>query len=935
MKFGACCAASKEEEEDARFGHLGTTTEQMQMLRGEMSAFVKPFGIRPHILASITASETVASDHHRLTHESSVVINSHLHFGFEEEDSSEGTNDTSPGTVARIGSGAVVEHCEISGSGWAVGSGAMVSGVRHTGNGWLPGSSQVDTPLFTTESAVVAAASVGTPEATGKGGYDLVVPPGMCVQENAIVWPQHNSETPASGTAVAADGGEEGGYFAVTLLGVSDGVKDLFVEEKKKGTESKNTDGKAPSTVCGVQWLDFFAMSGVSPSDVWPADSTPRQDLWHAKLIPVCRAIAPAHHHHSPAPPPPGVTVLDDWRRAPGVVFWPLWLSAGVVPSAEAVTQWKGLTRLSLKDLLGVASAPTEFKWRRCLETKVGRAIVARAQTQTIAPAVATAAAFVGRHPLKTPSKNTAPLPAPSATSSAAPNIPPKTITLPCAVAKGAATASSSHQPPVTLSSSGGERRQVVQRVKVLRRVVVRAPARIDLAGGWSDTPPISYEHGGAVTNLGVLVDGRHPIVATVTVFEMPLPTSGDGTGDGDHQASLCPLYLSTSSGGDSSNSNGEEEEEEENEGGFGDDVLGVSDLKGLKDFNIPSAPAALLKAALLCAGIVTLSSAEPLLEQLRERCGGGVKVETRSHLPQGSGLGTSSILSGALLCALGHAMGSPFAAIPTDGEVPLLPPRTPLDSADGNQNGEGAKKEEKSEEEGSSLVHAVLMLEQMLTTGGGWQDQVGGCSPSAATIATSLPTLPLRVHCRPLTLPNGFADDLSKHLCLVFTGAPRLAKHLLVEVLRRWWSHEPNVRATAGALVGGAHTCAEALERGDLEGVGAALTNYHGMKRVMAGEGYDGEVGPALASTLNPFAHGLAYCGAGGGGFLAVLTKVPLDEPFVRSVEPEGGGSSSPSSKKMKSCFEALSAVVEAHGGSVHRVQLAPSGLVVTTHTH
>ena len=33
--------------------------------------------------------------------------------------------------------------------------------------------------------------------------------------------------------------------------------------------------------------------------------------------------------------------------------------------------------------------------------------------------------------------------------------------------------------------------------------------ARVDLAGGWSDTPPITYEHGGVVVNAAVKIDGK------------------------------------------------------------------------------------------------------------------------------------------------------------------------------------------------------------------------------------------------------------------------------------------------------------------------------------------------------------------------------------------------------------------------------------------
>ena len=41
------------------------------------------------------------------------------------------------------------------------------------------------------------------------------------------------------------------------------------------------------------------------------------------------------------------------------------------------------------------------------------------------------------------------------------------------------------------------------------RWIIGKRPARADIAGGWSDTPPISYEHGGAVTNAAILVDGK------------------------------------------------------------------------------------------------------------------------------------------------------------------------------------------------------------------------------------------------------------------------------------------------------------------------------------------------------------------------------------------------------------------------------------------
>jgi hypothetical protein len=39
-----------------------------------------------------------------------------------------------------------------------------------------------------------------------------------------------------------------------------------------------------------------------------------------------------------------------------------------------------------------------------------------------------------------------------------------------------------------------------------------RAPARLDLAGGWTDTPPYSLENGGTVLNAAVLLNGQPPV---------------------------------------------------------------------------------------------------------------------------------------------------------------------------------------------------------------------------------------------------------------------------------------------------------------------------------------------------------------------------------------------------------------------------------------
>ena len=138
---------------------------------------------------------------------------------------------------------------------------------------------------------------------------------------------------------------------------------------------------------------------------------------------------------------------------------------------------------------------------------------------------------------------------------------------------------------------------------------------------------------------------------------------------------------------------------------------------------------------------IVTLPSSESLTEQLRKKYNAGFELHTWSVAPQGSGLGTSSILAGVILAALLRATGR----------------KATLDS----------------------LVHAVLLIEQMLTTGGGWQDNAGGLVPGFK-MTRSKASLPLKVEVEPLQLSQETVDKFSERLICLYSGKPRLAKNLL-----------------------------------------------------------------------------------------------------------------------------------------------------------
>jgi galactokinase/mevalonate kinase-like predicted kinase len=144
-----------------------------------------------------------------------------------------------------------------------------------------------------------------------------------------------------------------------------------------------------------------------------------------------------------------------------------------------------------------------------------------------------------------------------------------------------------------------------------------RSPVRLDLAGGWTDTPPYCIEYGGQVVNLAVDLNGQPPI----QVF-----------------ARLCPrpeIVLRSIDLGVEQR---------------------VTSYDELDTFGSPGGEFALAKAAFALAGFLPRFHATggraSLAEHLRE-FGGGIEVSMLS-----SGLGTSSILAATLLATLGDFCG-------------------------------------------------------------------------------------------------------------------------------------------------------------------------------------------------------------------------------------------------------------------------------------
>lgn len=173
---------------------------------------------------------------------------------------------------------------------------------------------------------------------------------------------------------------------------------------------------------------------------------------------------------------------------------------------------------------------------------------------------------------------------------------------------------SRSHQLPTKPQTAAILKDQVVW---------VTSPVRIDLAGGWSDTPPICLEQGGAVVNVAVTLNGQYPVQAMAKLTD-------------DFRIRISSIDL-------------------------GDSKV-FTQTEEILDHSDPHDWCAIPKAALVLVGIVP-SQKEQSLRSWLEKLGGGLDLTIFSALPKGSGMGTSSILGAAVLACLDRVLGIAFNA--------------------------------------------------------------------------------------------------------------------------------------------------------------------------------------------------------------------------------------------------------------------------------
>ncbi len=148
-----------------------------------------------------------------------------------------------------------------------------------------------------------------------------------------------------------------------------------------------------------------------------------------------------------------------------------------------------------------------------------------------------------------------------------------------------------------------------------------RSPVRIDVAGGWTDTPPYSLYSGGSVVNLAIELNGQ----PSLQVYVKPCK---------EYHITLRSIDMGA--------------------------MEVIRNYEELQDYKKVGSPFSIPKAALTLAGFAPAFSTEsyPSLAKQLEDFGSGIEITLLAAIPAGSGLGTSSILASTVLGAINDFCG-------------------------------------------------------------------------------------------------------------------------------------------------------------------------------------------------------------------------------------------------------------------------------------
>ena len=374
-------------------------------------------------------------------------------------------------------------------------------------------------------------------------------------------------------------------------------------------------DCKTDRTLCNIDLRHWLMLAGLAESDLWPTDASAQRSLWTAKLFRAIAIDSAAMESH-----------LTDIA----------WMTNPRTLSNPVRQAWRKARRYSMADILELADAAAMARHRDTISGMLQAAQWIDAVESHTASSVQntvnhfgptgyqrlTEQLYLAATDASQPPLTRARLAWSLAEIESRPHFPKDAVKVPATPPKLqslAFAAIAEAMSPPKLDTGHWT-------LRTRSPLTASAPVRLDLAGGWTDTPPYCLESGGAVVNVAVNLNDVEPIQSTFRPLDEPI-------------VRLVSRDLGK--------------------------TLIVTDPSRLRRPIEPGDPFALQIVALRLTGLAPAhdeTSQRKWLARLQKKAHGsqsmGFELTTASNLPKGSGMGTSSILGATTLAVLRAAAG-------------------------------------------------------------------------------------------------------------------------------------------------------------------------------------------------------------------------------------------------------------------------------------
>ena len=265
-----------------------------------------------------------------------------------------------------------------------------------------------------------------------------------------------------------------------------------------------------------------------------------------------------------------------------------------------------------------------------------------------------------------------------------------------------------------------------------------------------------------------------------------------------------------------------------------------------------------LVKQGLVHAGIVRPNSPDVIADIAAFTGGGGLEITTSSTVLQGSGLGTSGILSAAILKMLYYFSGHRYAEPPHDHPV------TEFDEIANRIH---------PYEEYPGLYDQSLLLEQSLGLNSGWQDARGASGgPSAIKNFHAPPTNGLPAPERAF-LTEVDERMFTERVVLFDTGISRSATRGLNVVLDAYLSRDRQRYAAIRESLDIHDQMVKALREGEYAALGQLANRYWQLRCILDPQATNDALQHLFEHPqITDLTEGGLLTGAGGGGFALLI---------------------------------------------------------------